>query len=568
MDAIPLAPRANLDHYRKLAKELLGVCQSKHENAVQVWARRWLERLAKLGSAASTFRTFDNEAEQVAVLVREAKETASLADAQHLLAGLHGFESWPRFVKHLRDLQRASTEEAQFEAAAEAVVTGDLVRLRSFWRAPALIRARSSRRHRSTLLHYAVANGIEVFRQRTPANIVSVARLLIEAGAEIDAVNDESGGGGTALGMVAMSAHPRRAGVQQALMELLVAAGAKVNGVPGEWKPMRAALANGCPGAADWLAAHGAQMDVVTAACFGRVDVLERWLAEEVANPAELEEALIRACGCGKTAAAKLLLDRGVDIGALHGQTGLHLATHSAHLETVRFLLSRKGPLEGEEPLRRHRARSSALVRGPQPGPRLRSDRRSAAGRGGRRRSELVHGDRRDRHPLASSGHEIVGGTGIELGGRKRKTRDSARTCSPSPGLRSLSRSVWFRPDPCREGFRGNQVATSSCSRPMIDRQAWRRRTRPIGIDESPDLSVEKFRGYSEGSARWTEGMHSQLWKRGRRGRGLRSPKASSRQWESWDCRSAGLAAPRRSTLRHAPAGAGGRLGPWAIELI
>jgi hypothetical protein len=190
------------------------------------------------------------------------------------------------------------------------------------------------------------ANGIEDFRQRTPANIVSVARLLIEAGAEIDAVNGDYGGDGTALGLVATSAHPRGAGVQQALMELLVAAGADVNGVPGGWKPMRSALANGCPEAAEWLAAHGAQMDVVTAAGVGRVDVLERWLAEEVANPAELEKALVFACGCGRTAAAKLLLDRGVDIGALHGQTGLHLATHSAHLETVRFLLSRKAPLE------------------------------------------------------------------------------------------------------------------------------------------------------------------------------------------------------------------------------
>jgi hypothetical protein len=348
MDAIPLAPRANLDHYRKLAKELLGVCQAHDEDAGRVWARRWLERLAKLGSPASRFRTFDDEAEHVAVLVREAKGNASLADAQHLLAGLHGFESWPRFVKHVGALQRASTEDAKFEAAAEAVVTGDLVRLRELLSsAPALIRARSSRRHRSTLLHYVAANGIEEFRQRTPANIVSVAGLLIEAGAELDAVNDDSGGGGTVLSMVATSAHPRRTGVQEALMELLVVAGADVNGVGDRGQSiMRAALANGCPEAAEWLAAHGAQMDVVTAACFGRVDVLERWLAEEVATPAELEEALIRACGCGSTAAAKLLLERGVDIGALHGQTGLHLATHSRHLETVRFLLSRKAPLE------------------------------------------------------------------------------------------------------------------------------------------------------------------------------------------------------------------------------
>ena len=39
-------------------------------------------------------------------------------------------------------------------------------------RRPELIRQRSSREHRSTLLHYVSANGIEDFRQRTPPNIV------------------------------------------------------------------------------------------------------------------------------------------------------------------------------------------------------------------------------------------------------------------------------------------------------------------------------------------------------------------------------------------------------------
>ena len=348
MDTIPLAPRANLDHYRKLAKELLGAWQSKNQDAARLWAKRWLERLAKLRGAVWGSGTIDDGANRVVVLVDDqATEKASLADAQHVLARLHGFESWPRFGEHLRALRGTSTDEAQFEAAADAVVTGDLDRLRELLAStPTLIRARSSRRHRSTLLHYVAANGIEDVRQQTPANIVSVARLLIEAGAEIDAVNGDHGGNGTALGLVATSQNPRSAGVQQALMELLLAAGADLNGVPGGWQPMRSALANGCPEAAEWLAAHGARMDVVTAAGVGDVDVLERCLAAGDVASAELEKALVFACGCGRTDAAKLLLDRGVDVGALHGQTGLHLATHSAHLETVRFLLSRGAPLE------------------------------------------------------------------------------------------------------------------------------------------------------------------------------------------------------------------------------
>jgi ankyrin repeat protein len=348
MDAIPLGPRANLDHYRKLAKELRDAWKAPDEDAVRVWAKQWLERLAMLdGAPVALFRTIDDAAKRVATLVHESpKPQVLLADAQHLLARLHGFESWPRFAKHLEALQRTSTGDWQFEAAADAVVTGDVGRLRALLaNNPALIRARSSRRHRATLLHYAAANGIETFRQRTPANIVEVARLLLDAGAEVDAVNGHYGDG-TALGLVATSAHPRRAGLQLALLELLVAAGARLNGAANGWQPMSAALANGCPEAAEWLAAHGAPLDVVTAAGVGRLDVLERGLAEEGVTRAQLERAFLYACACGRTAAAKVLLDRGVDIGARDGQTGLHLATDAAHLETVRFLLSRQAPLE------------------------------------------------------------------------------------------------------------------------------------------------------------------------------------------------------------------------------
>jgi ankyrin repeat protein len=348
MDAIPLALRANLDHYRKLAKDLLGAWRSPDEDAVCAWAKQWLDRLAKLDRArVELFRTVDGQAKRIAGLVRaQPTHRGALADAQRLLARVHGFESWPRFARHLQALQRKSTKDSQFEAAADAIITGDVARLRQLLaRNPALVRERSSRTHRSTPLHYVAANGIEMFRQRTPANIVEVARLLLDADAEVDAVNGHYGDG-TALGLVATSAHPRQAGVQLALMELLVGAGARLDGVPGGWQPMSAALANGCPEAAEWLAAHGARMDVATAAGVGRVDVLERCLQGDGVTRAELEKAFIFACACGRTAAAKVLLDRGVDIGALDGQTGLHLATDSAHLETVRLLLSRNAPLE------------------------------------------------------------------------------------------------------------------------------------------------------------------------------------------------------------------------------
>ena len=52
---------------------------------------------------------------------------------------------------------------------------------------PELIRARSTREHRATLLHYVSANGVESYRQKTPKNIVRITKLLLDAGAEAKA---------------------------------------------------------------------------------------------------------------------------------------------------------------------------------------------------------------------------------------------------------------------------------------------------------------------------------------------------------------------------------------------
>ena len=77
---------------------------------------------------------------------------------------------------------------SQFEAAAHAIVTGDVATLkRLLGENPQLIRARSTREHRATLLHYVSANSVEGYRQKTPKNVVKVAEILLQAGAEVDA---------------------------------------------------------------------------------------------------------------------------------------------------------------------------------------------------------------------------------------------------------------------------------------------------------------------------------------------------------------------------------------------
>jgi len=110
---------------------------------------------------------------------------------------------------------------AQFETAADAIVTGDVTTLeRLLAENRELIRARSMRRHHSTLLHYVAANGIEYFRQKTPRNAPDVAGLLLRAGADIESVADMYGGGWTTIGLVATSITPVVSGVLIPLLKV------------------------------------------------------------------------------------------------------------------------------------------------------------------------------------------------------------------------------------------------------------------------------------------------------------------------------------------------------------
>ncbi|MCH7897610.1 MAG: hypothetical protein IH782_12105, partial [candidate division NC10 bacterium] len=73
-----------------------------------------------------------------------------------------------------------------------------------------LVAARSSFGHRSTLLHYVAANGVEIRRQRTPRNVAKITTMLLEAGADVDALSGSYGGGSnqTALCLTVSSGHP------------------------------------------------------------------------------------------------------------------------------------------------------------------------------------------------------------------------------------------------------------------------------------------------------------------------------------------------------------------------
>jgi Ankyrin repeats (3 copies) len=341
MDVKELPPRPSLEQYRKQAKALLKGQKNGDADALERM-RQQHPRVAKL-----------TESE-----LRSGKFL--LADAQLAVAREHGFESWPRFAKHVEALSRENSSTSKFESAVDAVITGDTVTLERLLREnPQLIRARSTRKHRSTLLLYVGANGVENYRQRSPKNAVEIPEMLLKAGADVNAVG-EMYGGSTTLGLVATSIHPLVAGVQEALIDTLLAHGASFDGaVAPDYTAgsiVNACLANGRGRAAAYLARRGVRLDLEGAAGVGQLDVVESFFdrnggLKAGATKEQMKSGFNWACEYGWSRVVDFLLQRGIDVGERHrGETGLHWAAHEGHAEIVKLLLEHKAPVDvGDE---------------------------------------------------------------------------------------------------------------------------------------------------------------------------------------------------------------------------
>ncbi|HWY99553.1 MAG TPA: ankyrin repeat domain-containing protein [Edaphobacter sp.] len=340
MDVKELPSRASLEQYKKQAKALLKNQKNGDADALERM-RQHHPRLAKL-----------TESE-----LRSGKFL--LADAQLVVAREHGFESWPRFAKHVEALSRRSSSTSKFESAVDAVIAGDTATLERLLREnPELVRSRSTRRHRATLLLYVGANGVEDYRQRSPKNSVEIAEMLLKAGADVNAVG-EMYGGSTTLGLVATSGHPLRTGVQEALIDTLLAHGASFDGAVAPdytvGSIVNACLANGRGGAAAYLARRGARLDLEGAAGVGQVEVVKSFFDEDGSLKAgttkeQMKSGFNWACEYGWSRVVDFLLRRGIHVGERHrGATGLHWAALGADAETVKLLLERKAPVDVED---------------------------------------------------------------------------------------------------------------------------------------------------------------------------------------------------------------------------
>lgn len=359
--ALPLPLRPSLERYRKIAKELVRACKSGQPESLRTWAEQWVQALVRLSRIDVTPQLPVHTREWIDGVENFTRRQmltgecmCALADAQFVLARSHGFESWPKFVRHLESLAAGNSSASRFETAENAIVSGDAAALkRLLSEEPELVRARSTREHGATLLHYVSANGVEGYRQKTPENIVEIAEILLQAGAEVDATADVYGGGCTALGLAATSVHPEQAGMQEALLQKLLDFGAAIN--PNSIAPISiagngqslvmACLANGRPRAAAYLASCGARYGLVETAALGQMDRLRSFFEgngdpQSRLAPSQLEAAFLYACQFGPIEVVAFLIQQGVNIAARDrdGQTGLHHAVMGCNLQTVRLM--------------------------------------------------------------------------------------------------------------------------------------------------------------------------------------------------------------------------------------
>jgi hypothetical protein len=351
MNLTPLPFRVPLGRYRKQAEDLFEAYKLGDSEAIQYMKRRH-PRFLDAKIPWLSLNPSDSE-------VRNA--TLELSDAQLTLARWYDFQDWAALAKYAEAVTRENSRVFQFESAVEAVITGDAATLTSLLREhPELVRTRSTRVthfdppvHRASLLHYVAANGVEGYRQNSPANAVEIAKILLNAGAEVDALADMYGGHCTTMSMLVSSSPPARAGVQVALVEILLDAGASIEGHgSGPWiSPLMTALVFGFQGVAEALARRGARVDnIAAAAALGRLAE-----ARELVPASDAESrhrALALSAQLGHADVVRLLLEAGEDPNrhnpdGMHSHsTPLHQAVAAGHDAVVRLLVERGARLD------------------------------------------------------------------------------------------------------------------------------------------------------------------------------------------------------------------------------
>jgi hypothetical protein len=326
-----LPSNPSLDHLRHQAKDLLRGHSARNPEVAQ----RIREFHPRLGRALDA-EIFDAQ--------------LRLSDAQLTIARESGFPSWARLKRHIEkptladrlDLpHQQRIENATFRHAVDFLDKGDVAGLRAHLN-----------QHPNLVQQHVVFEGGNYFRDPTllefvaenpvrhgtlPANIVEVAKVILDAGPSQSAKNET-------LMLVATGSVSRECRMQLPLIDLLCDYGADPNSA------VQAAALHAEIAAVNALIGRGARIDLPVAAALGRIEDARRLLAGASSEDRHL--ALSLGADFGHVEIVRSLLDAGEDpnrynpVGGHSHTTPLHQAAGGGHDEVVRLLVERGARLD------------------------------------------------------------------------------------------------------------------------------------------------------------------------------------------------------------------------------
>jgi len=326
-----LPPNPSLEHLKHQAKDLLKE-HAAHIPSVAQRIREFHPRFRR----ASDKEIFDAH--------------LKLSDAQLTIARESGFPSWPRLKRHIEKPSLADRlnlphheriEDPIFRQAVDLLDAGDVARLRAHLKQhPELSHQRvlfegGNYFYNPTLLEFIAENPTR--RGRLPANIVDIARVILDAGVEKAALDE-------ALMLVASSNVARESGAQLPLIDLLCDYRADPD------RAIRTAAVFAEFEAVHALIRRGARVDLSIATALGRVDDARRLLS--TANAEDRHWAMALASQLGHVEILRMLLDAGEDpnrynpVGGHCHSTPLHQAAAANHADVVKLLVERGAQLD------------------------------------------------------------------------------------------------------------------------------------------------------------------------------------------------------------------------------
>jgi len=325
MPVRPLPEDTNLQHLRYQAKDVRKGHRA-HDPAVAQRIREFHPRWTR-ASDAEIFAAH-----------------LTLSDAQLVIAREYGFASWTRLKRRIEMPKPTDAvslphheriKDPIFRRGVDLIDAGDVEGLRQhLQKHPGLVHRHAEFEggnyfRNPSLLEFIAENPVR--RGKLPANIVDIARVILDAGFRPSALHET-------LMLVATGCVPRECGVQIPLIDLLCGRGAD----PNPAAEVAAVLFE--MSAVEALVQRGAQMTLPLAAAVGTTKQARQLLKK--ADPGQRHLALAIASQHGHTEIVQLLLDAGEDpnrfnpVGGHSHSTPLHQAAGNGHLEVVKLLIT------------------------------------------------------------------------------------------------------------------------------------------------------------------------------------------------------------------------------------